>query len=317
MGDIKAVMLDNSEHWREWQSHAGAVRTAYYTGPIDDTYLLTPIANFKSDIDGIQAFSSLCLARQRHDLIVIVQSELKKEQAKIAIAKLCLFTAEMPAESWLDPNNEHSTFQGDERLQGLVSDAGAAVDALETYASSERPGEVRPDEEDDLRKVIECSKKEAQDGRDIIGLNISTLQSRWLDTMQTIQNALAALTPPDWRKYTIEVRDDAKIMSEIVDNEPLALLLPKLDALTVSETVHTAMLSAIKKSSTLDVEPVMTEGKLLIAVRALCTVTLRKLPLAQTARSKAATTREARKLVKEIDVVVPSVLFQRMDDATV
>ena len=317
MGDIKAAMLENAEHWREWQSHTGAVRTAYYTGPIDDTNFLTPIANFKSDIDGIQAFSSLCLARQRHDLIVIVQSELKKEQAKIAIAKLCLFTAEMPAESWLDPNNEHSTFQGDERLRGLVSDAGAAVDALETYASSERPGEVSPDEEEDLRKVIDCSKKEVQDGRDIIGLNISTLQRRWLDTMQTIQNALAALTPPDWRKYTIEVRDDAKIMSEIVDNEPLALLLPKLDALTVSETFHTAMLSAIKKSSTLDVEPVMTEGKLLIAVRALCTVTLRKLPLAQTARSKAATTREARKLVKEIDVVVPSVLFQRMDDATV
>ena len=97
MCDVKAGRLDNSEHWQEWQARTGAASTAYYTGPIDDTTFLTPIANFKSDIDGIQVCSSLCLARQRHDLIVIVQCELKKEQAKIAIAKLCLFTAEMPA----------------------------------------------------------------------------------------------------------------------------------------------------------------------------------------------------------------------------
>ena len=121
--------------------------------------------------------------------------------------------------------------------------------------------------------------------------------------------------PQDWRKYVIEIRDDAKIMSEIVDNAALCEILPKLGAVTASWSAYTTMLGYFDEKPTFEVHKSIEEARLMIAVRAATTVTLRKLPSCSISKSKAATLREAKKLIKDIEVVVPACIMQRMDEA--
>ena len=315
INEFKSNLLVSSEHWNTWQKKTGVNDTKFFSGPHDDVTFLEPVATRDPNTSGSKRFCDLCLARHRQDLIVISHCSMRSQKARITVAKLCLQAAQRKETSWLVPDAEHATFQQSDDLRDVYSAANSSLDELYNYASAERPECISENEV--VCRVMSESLQAVRDGRDIIKVIIHDYKSRWHDTMKTIQNALDALTPPDWRKFTIEIRDDAKIMSEIIDNDDLNFLLPKLQALNISWVAYTTMLGYIGEKPTYEVAESCGEARLLIAVRAATTVTLRKLPSCLSGKSKAATVREAKKLIKDIDVVVPAVIMQRMDDAAV
>ena len=184
LGKYKDSMMVNSVMWTGWQNKIGTDETAFFSGLFDDITVLTPVANFVSTPEATKKLSDLCLTRQRQDLIVIAHCTNKAEQARIMVAKLCLYAAERKEKSWLDTDAERATFQQSDDLCGVYTQAVSAINAVYTYSSMERPLAIHEDET--VARILALSQKVVEDGREMIKLIVHGFKSRWYDTMKAI-----------------------------------------------------------------------------------------------------------------------------------
>ena len=99
--------------------------------------------------------------------------------------------------------------------------------------------------------------------------------------MQHVKAKLEKCVPEDCRSHTLRVRDDEKIAKRIVENEELFHLLPRRNALLKSVEVFDAVsdkLGAEVAPKPAGIDDLLTEGKLMVDIRAACSVTFEKLP---------------------------------------
>ena len=126
------------------------------------------------------------------------------------------------------------------------------------------------------------------------------------------QQNLKSKLPEDWQDIAIDNRDDERILSEIVDAPQNGLWMPLRTALQNSWGEFKKVSEKVESKLEKEVEDLLEEVKLIIGVRAACSVALRKLPLCKGFMSKSATLRECKRLlgaleIKELPCCVPNV----------
>ena len=174
--------------------------------------------------------------------------------------------------------------------------------------------------------MISLFQRLAEDGSSLVRSNCTNLTSQWAAGVQVAASALQQVIPDSWRAYTVDMPDSDIILEHIVDNSELDGLLELITTLSKVKKIHTEALQrisplrgpvyAVTEKFAKDVDDTVLEGKLMLAVRACETVTLRKLPACKTAKSKSATAREAKRLIGKLDgPEVPNVLMRRLDEA--
>ncbi len=158
---------------------------------------------------------------------------------------------------------------------------------------------------------------EAQSWRRVLG---NEIRATWVTGVQRLADGLMNVIPKDWRRYTVEERDDKLIMQHVVNNEALNCLLARQSALQASATDFDAAMvrlaaPAMDPPQVQTITSLVEEAKVLIAIRAASTVTLVRLPAATTPKSKQGFVRECKRLVAALQIVLPGSVLAAMESA--
>ena len=138
--------------------------------------------------------------------------------------------------------------------------------------------------------------------------------------MERLVDNLTSCFPTDWRSYTVRERDDEKVVSEICEGPKMSRITPRINLLKgavklVKETYSDLGVPWAEASIDERIGDAIEEAKLLVGVRALSTVTLQKLPTESRPKSKAALMREAKRLVKMLEVDIPTSIVTLLEQA--
>ena len=126
--------------------------------------------------------------------------------------------------------------------------------------------------------------------------------------------------PEDWQSYTVESKDNEKILEHIVNNDALSHIMSRCDSRenardTMEDALPRLMLDESEAPLKFDakfgerMDTLHNEGKLLLAARAACTVALKKVPEPSNQKSKVGLVRETSRLIGKLEVKgVPSEL---------
>ena len=250
-------------------------------------------------------------------LAVRVHILQKTDHSRVAIAKLA--DAVQGAETCVaienDGDAETLHITGD--MINALDKAKDAVDKFENYMDSDIG------EKDD--KEIKVAMHHLKDAQSLLRLYVARMQSKWVAGLQKTKTNLEKCVPEDWRSYTLLARDDEMIVKNIVENQELLQLLPRRSALQKSvETFESVTRKFNGNAATLDtgkmptgIDDLLEEAKLMVAIRAACSVTFEKLPLCKNQKSRAATLRETKRLISALEVEIPTAITKMMDDAAV
>ena len=137
--------------------------------------------------------------------------------------------------------------------------------------------------------------------------------AKWIESLELLMKNVFECIPEDWQSYTVESKDDVKIIEHIVNNDALSNIMAHSDALkhardSMEDALPSLMLDKSEAPLKFDtqfeerMDKLYNEGKLLLAARAACTVELKKLPAAKNAKSKVALVRETSRLIGRLEI---------------
>jgi len=137
--------------------------------------------------------------------------------------------------------------------------------------------------------------------------------AKWIESLEVLMKNVFECIPEDWQSYTIESKDDVKILEHIVNNDALSNIMAHSDSLknardTIKDALPSLMLDTFEAPLKFDTQfeermhTLYNEGKLLLAARAACTVELKKLPDAKNATIKVAVVRETSRLIGRLEI---------------
>jgi hypothetical protein len=259
-------------------------------------------------------------------LVSLAQADLLVDKARIAVAGLTFKTLSMPecvqAET-IGDEVARRHYEIGEELFAAVQSAWQTTDAAVHFLGALEFLSFREDQKIELKKI----QKAGNDGFALARLQCTGLKSKWTAGLQVILDALVHAIPENWKEFCVDDPDCDLILEHVVENPVLDKLLDMITDLTNAENTYKDALEKtsrpggpvndmddkLKKS----VKERLDEAKLLMAIRACENVTLKKLPLCKTQKSRASTAREAKRLIGKLEGPdVPSICMKRLDEAS-
>lgn len=293
---------------------------------LDDQASLQELMAVQHDADAFDSLKTLAMVTNSVRMVTIAQADLLLDKARIAVAALVCDMLSMPPCFEVETIGEEVVqrhFVAPPECYGKVQDTWKAVNASVAFlASVQEPDAYTPDQ----KATLETKYQNAKDGVALVRLECTGLKSKWTSSLQMILDALKAVIPDNWREYCVDDPDEELILTNVVDNENLEPLLDMITNLTDAQKLYVEVLAKISPPDgpeyKLDnklktsVKDTLEEGQLMIAVRACENVTLKKLPLCKSQKSRTATAREAKRLIGKLDGPdVPNVCMKRLDEA--
>jgi hypothetical protein len=149
---------------------------------------------------------------------------------------------------------------------------------------------------------------------------VSDVRGLWLAGVSRLLSNLEATYPADWRSFTVDQRDNKRIIDEICNNESLAKLLPCQTALKEAQTDFESAMAKIGDSSIPKdlydkIANIFDNSKMMLGIRAASTVTLLRLPTATNLKSKISFVRECKRLIRALEITLPTAVLNAMEEA--
>ena len=129
--------------------------------------------------------------------------------------------------------------------------------------------------------------------------------------------------PKDWEEIIVKNWNEEQVLQEICKNEAqCGMLLPCHAALKnaigkYNQAASLAKVDPIKADVRKDLDMLMEKILELPGLRAICTVTLVRLPSATSRKSKQGFVRECKRLLKALGTHVDGAVLKRMEDMAV
>ena len=179
-------------------------------------------------------------------------------------------------------------------------------------------------------KALQEWKRLHDDGAAMLRVIDGKVRSQWLASLQRLRQNVQACFPENWRQFTVKSRDDELILEHLANNAVGAKLFARRGALDQAFTKimdSYDMLSATtvqggppeQKMPQREIEcsrTMLAEAKLVVGVRAAVTVALVKVAACKTAKSRAATIREVKRLIAALEVDdFPSAVMTILDES--
>ena len=159
-----------------------------------------------------------------------------------------------------------------------------------------------------------------EDGLSWLRFLCKELSGWWESAIVRLKANIERVFPDDYWEFTVESRDDSKILEHIVNNEELENILPMTRALKAGvcdventlSTIHAGSLNSKLKQSC---DSLDEKSKVLLGIRASSTVTLVRLPEATSQKSKVSYIRECKRLVKALQITLPTAVLNALEAA--
>ena len=286
-------------------------RAAFLPATLDDQEFRSVVMSHVPDSEAYSHMLTLATGCGDVKEVAVTHSLHKVDEARIAIAKLADAIAKSDGCVAIENEGDAETLQIGSALTSAFDDASKAVDRMENYLRQKV-------ETGELQEQTANFEQMTDDARSMLRLYTSQMQSKWEAGLKHVISNLEKCIPEGWRDYTLVIRDDELIKQHIVANAELVHLLPRRNALLKSSELFDAATAKVKFAEAPkkpDTTDLLTESKLMVAVRAGVTVVFAKLPLCKNAKSRSATLRETKRLIGALEVEIPSQITKMMDEA--
>ena len=156
---------------------------------------------------------------------------------------------------------------------------------------------------------------QSQDASAILRLHTNAVKSSFVAVVHKVSTNLSSIIPAEWRTFTIVARQDEVILEKIVNSSTLDSLLARRSALSNSWKIYGPIVSMLMQKVlpanrqasqkdydklAKDTEELLSEALMMVAVRASTSVAFVNIPCCKGSKSKAATLREAKRLVASL-----------------
>ena len=289
--------------------------------------LLREVLAHELNVDAHEKCIGLALVLGFDDVVIIVTAAKKMDACRKSVARAALDALQHVSSikvSAGDPEVEEMVWNEDS-AQSLV-DAKGSLETLSCYLCMERPFEMPRIQREGLQEW----KRLHDDGAAMLRVIDGKVRSQWLASLQRLRQNVQACFPENWRQFTVRNRDDELILEHLVNNAVGAKLFARRGALDQAFTKimdSYDMLSATtvqggppeQKMPQREIECTRTmleEAKLVVGVRAAVTVALVKVAACKTAKSRAATIREVKRLIAALEIDhFPSAVMTILDES--
>ena len=323
---FEKTLLQSSEAFCTPQGVGGGApgEAAFLPGSLEEVSFLKPIAEKKRGVTEFEALEKLSYASGKLHARTVAVAQQYLEGLRISMASLALhLTTWPPCIKIVKANDKHieeffmqpSTI---EKFKSLAKD----LDEFEAFLG------IKSDAEDDacVAAMVALGHKQLLEARAVLRNLAEKAQSFWSTGIDRLKSNVREGAPPDWKSYTIEQPDVEMIMEKIINNDATAKLASSMAALKLGAKNFD---QAVRKLAEVlcspgmllpdnfkgDVNQLAADGKIMVAVRATCTVTYVKLPKAETAKSKAGLVREVKRLIAALEVVLDQKIWDQMNEA--
>lgn len=316
--DTLLDLLEASEMRKGMKFKAMAAGKLKFLPGLDDQELLNEVLAHEADVASYDRAREMALVLEMDDIVIILSATQKMDvcRAKVAQAALDVIQCASPIKaSAADPLVDEMEWKQD--AAECLKVAKDALEEVGNYIAMERPIEYTTC----LQDALSSCKTMIADGESMLRIIEEKVRSQWLAALQHLRGSVAACYPENWRQYCITMRDDAWITEHLIQNPLGAKLLARRGALDqafvkIFGAHHMVAATIPERESTLTTE-LLTESKMMVGVRAALTVALTKMPLCKTAKSRAATLREVKRLIAALEIEsFPSAVMTILDDAS-